>query len=174
MANIPRPIIGYAGLIDEARMDGELLDRMASAHPEWSIVLVGPVQENVLLRNLRHSNIHFLGLKSYDELPRYVAGFDVAVVPYKVDAATHNINPTKLLEYMAAGRPVVSSALDEVKSYYLDRLCIAADRDDFIRNVERLLAGETAMPIAENQTLAAERSWESVTTQMLDFVEQQL
>lgn len=174
MAGIPRPVIGYAGLIDDARMDCELLDRMASAHPEWSIVLVGPVQENVLMRNLRHPNVHFLGLKPYGELPRYIAAFDVAMAPYKVGEATHNINPTKLLEYMAAGKPVVSSALDEVKSCYLDRLSIAGDRDDFIRCVERVLAGETAVPIDGNRALAAERSWESVATRMLELVERQL
>jgi len=174
LANIPRPIVGYAGLIDEARIDCELLDRMARAHPEWSIVLVGPVQEGVLIRNLPHPNVYFLGLKPYAELPRYVAAFDVAMVPYKVDKATHNINPTKLLEYMAAGKPVVSSALEEVTHYYLDRLAIAEDRADFIRCVERLLAGETTLPVEANRALAADRSWESVTTDMLDLVEQKL
>ncbi len=171
MADIPRPIIGYAGLVDEARMDCKLLERMACEHPEWSIVLVGPVQEDLLIRTLRHPNIRFLGLKPYAELPRYVAAFDVAIVPYKVDEATHSINPTKLLEYMAAGKPIVSSALDEVKSCYLDRLSIAEGRDDFIRSIERLLGGEATLPIEANQALAAEQSWERVTTQMLDLVE---
>ncbi len=171
IAGIPRPVIGYAGLIDEARLDRELIEQMARAHPEWSIVLVGPVQDDVLLRTLRYPNIHFLGLKPYQELPRYVAAFDVAVVPYKVNAATHQINPTKLLEYMAAGKPVVSSALDEVKAFYLDRLAVARDRPDFIRCVERVLAGEATLPVDENRRLAAERSWESVAGQMLELVE---
>ena len=174
LVGIPHPIVGYAGLIDEARMDCTLIERMAREHPEWSIVLVGPVQEEVLIRNLRHPNVHFLGLKPYDVLPRYVAAFDVAIVPYKVDAATHNINPTKLLEYMAAGKPVVSSALDEVKRYYLDRLAIAADRDDFVRSAERLLSGQQTLPIDQNRALASERSWESVATHMLDLVEERL
>jgi len=174
LAGIRGPIIGYAGLIDEARMDCELLDRMARAHPEWSIVLVGPVQEAVLVRNLSHPNIHFLGLRSYDELPAYVNAFDVAMVPYKVTEATHDINPTKLLEYMAAGKPVVSTALDEVASFYMEHLAIARDQKDFIRCVERIVAGQAALPIEANRTLASERSWESVTTQMLDLVEERL
>ena len=171
MAGIARPIVGYVGLVDEARLDCGLLERMARAHPEWSIVLVGPVQDDVLIRTLRYPNIHFLGLRPYTELPRYVAAFDVAIVPYKMDAATHNINPTKLLEYMAAGKPVVSTALDEVKRYYLDRLCIAEDGGAFIRGVERLLAGEATLPIEANRALASERSWESVTSQMRELVE---
>jgi glycosyltransferase involved in cell wall biosynthesis len=174
LAGIPRPIVGYAGLVDEARLDCELVERMAREHPEWSIVLVGPVQEEVLIRELRYPNVHFLGLKPYEALPRYVAAFDVAVVPYKVNAATHNINPTKLLEYMAAGKPVVSSALNEVKRYYLGRLAIAEDHGDFIRSVERLLSAQETLPIEENRVLAAGRSWERVATEMLDLVEARL
>jgi len=174
LAGIPRPIVGYTGLIDEARIDGELLRRLAREHPEWSIVLVGPVQDDVLLRALRHPNIYFVGLKSYDELPRYVAAFDVAMVPYKVDKATHNINPTKLLEYMAAGKPVVSTALDEIKRFYLDRLAIAESHDEFSRSIERLLSGAATLPIDSNRALAADRSWESVSDEMLRLVEAQL
>jgi glycosyltransferase involved in cell wall biosynthesis len=174
IAGIPHPIIGYTGLIDEARVDCQLLERLARDHPEWSIVLVGPVQDDVLLRTLRHSNIHFLGLKSYDELPRYVAAFDVAVVPYKVNAATHNINPTKLLEYMAAGKPVVSTALNEIKSFYLGRLAVAESHDEFVRSIERVLSGASALPIDANRALAADRSWESVSNDMLRLLEAQL
>lgn len=174
LAGLARPIVGYTGLIDEARVDCELLRGLAREHPEWSIVLVGPVQEDVLLRALRHPNIHFLGLKPYDELPRYVAAFDVAIVPYRVSEATHNINPTKLLEYMAAGKPVVSTALDEIKSFYLDRLAIADSRDAFVRSVERVLSGAMSLPIESNRALAADRSWESVSTEMLQLVETHL
>jgi glycosyltransferase involved in cell wall biosynthesis len=171
LAALPRPIVGYAGLVDEARVDAELLGRMAREHPEWSIVLVGPVQEEALARTLRHSNVHLLGLKPYDVLPGYVGAFDVAMIPYKLTEATHQINPTKLLEYMAAGKPVVSSALDEVKGSYLDRLALATDHDDFIRSIERILDGEAALPVEANRALAVERSWDSVANQMLTLVE---
>ncbi|MBN1916613.1 MAG: glycosyltransferase [Verrucomicrobia bacterium] len=174
LVGIPHPIVGYTGLIDEARVDCRLIERLAREHPEWSIVLVGPVQDDVLLRALRHPNIHFLGLKSYDELPRYVAAFDAAIVPYRVNAATHHINPTKLLEYMAAGKPVVSTALDEIKSFYLNRLAIAESHDEFIHSIERVLSNATVLPVESNRTLAATRSWDSVSNAMLGIVEARL
>ena len=107
-AAIPRPRLGYFGVIDE-RIDLGLLERLASARPEWQIVMVGPVVKIDPDSLPRRPNIHWLGQKSYDELPSYLAGWDVAIMPFALNESTRFISPTKTLEYLAAGKPVVST-----------------------------------------------------------------
>ncbi len=116
-AGIPRLRLGFAGVIDE-RMDLELLAGIASARPDWHLVLIGPVVK-IDLALLPHSdNIHYLGPKPYAELPSYMAGWDIALLPFALNESTRYISPTKTPEYLSAGLPVVSTPIRDVVAPY--------------------------------------------------------
>ena len=124
---IPRPRVGYFGVIDE-RFDIDLVDGMARITPGWSYVMVGPVVKIDPKTLPQRPNIHYLGPKSYGELPQYIATWDVALIPFARNAATRYISPTKVLEYMAAGTPVISTSIaDIVTPYGEQRLARIAD-----------------------------------------------
>ncbi len=106
-ADLPHPRLGFFGVIDE-RMDLELLERVAALRPEWQLVLVGPVTKIDPASLPRRPNIHYLGQKDYADLPAYLAGWDVALLPFARNESTRFISPTKTPEYLAAGKPVVS------------------------------------------------------------------
>ena len=126
-AGIPGPRLGFFGVLDE-RLDVELLAGVADARPDWQLVMIGPVVKIDPAALPRRPNIHYLGGKSYDELPRYLAGWDVALLPFARNEATRFISPTKTPEYLAAGRPVVSTSIrDVVRPYGEKRLVRIAD-----------------------------------------------
>eukprot|EP00388_Colpodella_angusta_P001251 GDKJ01004059.1.p2 GENE.GDKJ01004059.1~~GDKJ01004059.1.p2 ORF type:complete len:377 (+),score=20.48 GDKJ01004059.1:714-1844(+) len=139
--HISGPKIGFFGVIDE-RFDIDLIRDIATAKPDWQIVLIGPVVKidpNSLPKN---QNIHYLGQKSYTELPTYMAGWDVALIPFLLNESTRFISPTKTPEYLAASIPVVSSAIrDVVQPYGVKKLVhIAKDSAAFIAAIEKELA----------------------------------
>jgi glycosyltransferase involved in cell wall biosynthesis len=137
LACLPRPIIGYYGLVQDWQ-DLDLLGEIARRRPGWSIVLVGKVQVDVG-RFSDVPNMHFLGQRPHAELPHYSKGFDVAVIPHKVNELTRNMNPIKLREYLAAGLPVVSSPLPEVLAYE-PAVRIADGVDDWLEALEQAIA----------------------------------
>lgn len=112
-AGIPRPRIGWCGVIDE-RMDIDLLAGVAQAHPEWSFVMIGPVVKIDPADLPRMPNIHYLGGKQYSELPAYIGNWDAAMMPFAHNDSTRYISPTKTPEYLAAGKPVVSTSIRDV------------------------------------------------------------
>ncbi len=116
-AGIPAPRLGFYGVIDE-RMDLALLAAVADARPDWSLVMIGPVVKIAEDDLPRRANIHYLGAKSYDALPDYLRGWDVALMPFAINEATRFISPTKTPEYLAAGRPVVSTPVADVVRHY--------------------------------------------------------
>lgn len=135
-----RPRIGFFGVIDE-RIDRELLARLADAHPEWSIVLIGPIVKVDPSSLPRRRNLHYLGPKLYRELPDYIRGWDVAIMPFALNDSTRFISPTKTLEYLAAGKPVVSTPIrDVVKPYGEHGLVPIGTGEEFVGHVEALLA----------------------------------
>ncbi|HEX8571775.1 MAG TPA: UDP-galactopyranose mutase [Allosphingosinicella sp.] len=139
-AALARPRFGFYGVIDE-RMDLELLAAVADAHPEWSLVMVGPVVK-VDPADLPHRpNIHYLGGKTYEELPAYLGGWDVALMPFAINDSTKFISPTKTPEYLAGARPVVSTPITDVIRHYgdLDAVFIADGADAFIKGCEDAL-----------------------------------
>jgi UDP-galactopyranose mutase len=140
-ANIPHPRLGFAGVIDE-RMDLDLVEGIAAARPEWQLVMLGPVVKIDPAQLPRRANIHYLGAKPYAELPAYMAGWDVALMPFALNEATKYISPTKTPEYLAAGLPVVSTAIrDVVNPYGAAALARIGDTvQDFIGAVEGALA----------------------------------
>lgn len=136
-AAIPEPRIGYCGVIDE-RMDLDLLAAMADARPDWQIVMLGPVVKIDPASIPKRPNIHLLGGKSYQELPAYLSGWQVALLPFALNESTAFISPTKTPEYLAAGKPVVSTPIRDVVRPYgeLSLVHIAASAAEFIAAVE--------------------------------------
>jgi len=137
---IGKPRLGFYGVIDE-RMDLELIAAVADAHPEWSIVLVGPVVKIDPADLPVRANIHYVGGKSYEELPLYLGGWDVALMPFAINDSTKFISPTKTPEYLAGGRPVVSTPITDVIRHYgdLDAVFIAEGAEAFVAACEEAL-----------------------------------
>ncbi|BAF60953.1 hypothetical protein PTH_2772 [Pelotomaculum thermopropionicum SI] len=158
VASLPRPVVGYIGAVS-AWLDLEMMAAAACTHPEWSIALIGPVDADVSsLAAL--PNVHLLGHRGYGLLPAYLKGFDVAVIPFKINELTRGVNPVKLYEYLAAGRPVVSSALPEVLPF-AEVVAVARDPHEFVKKIEAELAGNTPEKVAARLRLAAQNSWEA-------------
>ncbi|TXD43942.1 glycosyltransferase family 1 protein [Xanthomonas campestris] len=118
-ADIPHPRLGFYGVIDE-RFDVALLGEIAAQRPQWQFVMIGPVVKIDPAELPRASNIHYLGGKTYDELPGYLSGWDVALMPFALNASTRYISPTKTPEYLAGGCPVVSTPIHDVVRTYGD------------------------------------------------------
>ena len=138
---LPGPRLGYVGVIDE-RLDLGLIDAIAASHPEWSIVMVGPVVKISEEDLPRRPNLHYLGGKAYEALPAYLAGWDVALMPFALNEATRFISPTKTPEYLSAGCPVVSTAITDVVRHYgtLEGVAIADTPAAFVAACENALA----------------------------------
>ena len=139
-ASIPHPRAGFFGVLDE-RFDLRLMADVARLRPEMHFVLIGPVVKIDPAVLPRASNIHYLGGKSYQELPAYLAGWDVAMLPFALNESTRYISPTKTPEYLAAGKPVVSTAIHDVVSGYGDEglVAIAKDAEEFAQALDRAL-----------------------------------
>lgn len=167
-ADVPRPRLGYFGVIDE-RIDLELIDRVAAMRPDWQIVMLGPVVKIDPAALPRRPNIRWLGQKHYRELPQYVAGWDVAIMPFARNDATRYISPTKTPEYLAAGRPVVSTAIrDVVRPYGHKGLVQIADApEDFVVAVECELHNRRRRQwLAEVDAFLAGDSWDHTWDRM--------
>jgi len=146
---IAHPRLGYYGVIDE-RLDLDLLKSVAQAEPSWQIVMVGPLAKIDPVDLPRAPNIHWLPQQPYELLPQLVAGWDVCLMPFALNEATRHISPTKTLEYMAAGRPVVSTAVQDVITLYGEAVRIAQNRASFIGAIRESLA-ETPRQQAERR-----------------------
>ena len=165
VATLPRPVAGYFGVIDE-RIDYDLLQHLAHRMLEVSIVMVGPVVkvEEGALPKAR--NIHWLGQRSYSALPALVKAFDVCLMPFALNEATQYINPTKTLEYMAAGKPVVSTAVPDVVRNFTPVVAIARSHADFEAAVRSALENSPEASIAAGIERARKASWESIVGEM--------
>lgn len=164
---LPHPRLGFFGVIDE-RMDLGLLAAIADAEPSWQLVMVGPVVKIDPEALPKRPNIHWIGQRSYDELPAYIAGWDVAIMPFACNRATEFISPTKTLEYLAAGRPVVSTPIaDVVEPYGRENLVrIAASAPAFVAAVAAALAEDPAPRRARADAMLAQTSWDDTWSRM--------
>lgn len=172
-AGIPGPRLGFYGVVDE-RMDLALLAAIADARPEWSLVVVGPVVKISDAELPRRTNLHYLGGKSYSELPAYLRGWDVALMPFAINEATRFISPTKTPEYLAAGCPVVSTPIADVIRHYgdADAVKIAGSPDAFVAACEAALA-LTQDPewLAPVDAMLATISWDRSFAAMGDLID---
>jgi UDP-galactopyranose mutase len=160
-ASIPHPRLGFFGVIDE-RMDLDLLSGVAAARPDWHLVLLGPVVKIDPASLPQRPNIHYLGSKSYQELPRYVAGWDVALLPFARNEATRFISPTKTPEYMAAGKPVVSTSIRDVVRPYGQRglVRIADEVAAFVDACATAMAEDPKRRTSRGDAFLRQTSWD--------------
>ncbi len=165
---LPHPRFGFYGVIDE-RLDLEVVDRLSEAHPDWQIVLVGPIVKidpNVLPRR---PNLHYLGQRSYEDLPRYLAGWDVCLLPFARNEATRFISPTKTLEYMAAELPIVSTPIADVAEPYGGIVYLGDTPEEFIAACEEALASspeERFERVQQMREVLAGTSWDVTVSAM--------
>ena len=167
LADIPHPRLGFVGVIDE-RMDLSIVAGMAKSRPGWQFVMVGPVVKIDPATIPQAANIHWLGSREYNDLPAYMAGWDVALMPFAINEATRFISPTKTPEYLSAGLPVVSSPVADVVTPYGDLgfVQLANTPAAFVAAAERLLDGRTERRLSEVDAFLARGSWEATWAAM--------
>ena len=165
LADLPRPILGYFGVIDE-RIDYELLARLAAAFPEGSVAMVGPFAKIDPASLPKAANLHWLGQRDYAALPALVKGFDVCLMPFALNEATRYINPTKTLEYMAAGKPVVSTAVPDVMRLFTPIVEVAHTHDAFIDATARAWLSPCASLLDKGVERAHRATWEAIVGSM--------
>jgi UDP-galactopyranose mutase len=172
--DLNRPRLGFYGVIDE-RFDTELLDAVAAMRPHWSFVMVGPVVKISEEDLPKRPNIHYLGGKTYDQLPAYLSGWDVALMPFAMNESTQFISPTKTPEYLAGGRPVVSTPIRDVVRHYghLEGVKIAATPDEFVAACEEALElahhPESGW-LAEADLMLSASSWDTTQARMAGLI----
>src|SRR3954451_4259831 len=167
-SGIPHPRIGFFGVLDE-RLDTGLLRDVARSHPEWHFVLIGPVVKIGEDQLPRADNIHYLGRKDYSELPRYIANWDVAMLPFARNASTRFISPTKTPEYLAAGKRVVSTPIQDVVNPYgqFQLVEIAGNAQEFADAIAELLRPRHDNWLAQVDGLLSDMSWDTTVDGML-------
>jgi len=158
--DLPRPIVGAVGVMDAARFDTELILHLSAAFPQGSVLLVGPARSDLDLTRLQScGNVYLTGNRPIADLPAYLKGMDVAIIPYKMNEATANIYPLKLQEYLAAGKPVVSPPMPAVLPYR-EVVGIADGPEAFVRCVQTALEEDGPARREARQAVARQNSWE--------------
>ena len=172
--DLPKPRLGFYGVIDE-RFDIELLDEVAAMRPAWSFVMVGPVVKIAEEDLPRRPNICYLGSKTYDQLPAYLSGWDAALMPFAMNESTQFISPTKTPEYLAGGKPVVSTPIKDVVRHYgqLEGVKIAATPEEFVAACEEALElsrNPESGWLAEADLMLSATSWDTTQARMAGLI----
>ncbi len=162
--SVASPVLGYFGVIDE-RLDYDLIAKLADAFPDGTLVFVGPLAKVHPSELPRRSNILWLGQQPYASLPSYVKAFDVCLMPFALNEATEFINPTKTLEYLAAGRPVVSTGVPDVVRNFSSIVRVANSPSEFVRETKLALVPD-ADRVEEGIARARASSWDAIVAQM--------
>ena len=165
IANLPRPVYGYIGVVDE-RIDYDLLATLAEQNAGGSVVMVGPWTKVDPATFPRPDNLHWLGQRDYGQLPAYAKGFDVCLMPFALNEATEFINPTKALEYMATGRPIVSTAIEDVILQFEDVVKVARTPEEFVSRCDRAAKLPNVVALRRGLKLAKANTWESIVSQL--------
>ena len=170
--SIPHPRLGFCGVIDE-RMNIDLLAEMADLRPDWQFVMIGPVVKISDEDLPRRENIHYLGGKQYQDLPAYLAGWDVALMPFALNESTKFISPTKTPEYLAAGKPVVSTPIQDVVRPYGEQnlVEIAATTEEFIRACEKVLQENGEKRTTRADEFLSQMSWGKTWSEMSGLID---
>ena len=171
LAAVPRPRLAYVGVLSDFKLDFELVEHVVAQRPDWHLVFIGDEREGqsgaAVVRLQARPNVHFLGWKPYAQLPSYLRGIDVALLPQRINDYTRAMFPMKYFEYLAAGRPVVATPLPALAE--LTALHRQADtRVAFVDAIASALAAPVAIPI-DHPTLQS-HSWEARIDAMLDRI----
>lgn len=172
-SSIPHPRLGFFGVIDE-RFDIELLEQAAAKRPEWSFVIIGPIVKIDPESLPRYKNIYYLGPKKYNELPEYLAGWDIALLLFARNDSTRFISPTKTPEYLAAGKPVISTSITDVIRPYgqLKLVEIADTADELIHAAEKILSSPSRTEwLARVDAFLEDISWDKTWAQMSELID---
>lgn len=176
IAAIPGPILGLIATTPQ-RLDFELLGQVAKTRPQSQIVLLGYLDSAQIDKLAMLDNVHYLGWRDFDKIPGYIKAFDVCLIPFKVNPQTNTMNPYKLHEYVAAGKPLVSTALSEVKDYakrYPGVIYCANTPDEYITLIETALTEDKAACVRRRAAAARENTWEKRLEQFSMIVKQSL
>lgn len=161
---IPHPRFGFCGVIDE-RMDIELVREVAQKRRDWHIVMIGPVAKIDPDSLPRFANIHYLGMKEYEDLPAYFSGWEVAIMPFAINDATRFISPTKTPEYLAAGCPVISTPIHDVVRQYSSVVNFGTSSGDFVSAGQRLL-DHGKISLKRVDEILSKSSWDRTWNEM--------
>lgn len=173
---LPKPVLGFVGAVSDYKLNVEWILHAAKARPEWSFAIIGPVgigdpsTDTAALE--RQPNVHLLGQRAYEELPRYIKGFDAALIPYRINRYTESVFPIKFFEFMASGKPVVISNLPSLSDYY-GSVLVADTADAFLLRCEEALSMGDAGREAR-VALAEQNSWPKRIGEMMRLIEQKL
>lgn len=173
LRGMQKPVLGYFGVVDE-RMDYELIARLADANPNWSVAMIGPVLKVDEATLPKRPNLHWLGQRSYSDLPAYCKGFDVCMMPFALNESTEFINPTKALEYMATGRMIVSTAVPDVVRNFGKVVKVGKDQSEFISLCQQALERPEPDAIERGLQMASENTWEQIVARMEGHIEEAL
>jgi glycosyltransferase involved in cell wall biosynthesis len=170
MEMIKKPILGYVGTIGEWLDFNTLID-LARARPDWSIVIIGPSTSKRFSSIMKNApNIHWLGEKEYRRLPKYLGIFDVCLIPFKVNEFTKRIYPTKFHQYLAAGKPVVSSRLPDLEPFS-SWVEFYSDVEDMEMKIEKLLKEDSEQRVLERKRVAGENTWDQRVESMVQILD---
>ena len=159
--------LGFFGVVDE-RLDYELIEKLADAQPSWNVAMIGPTAKIVAEDLPQRANLHWLGAREYSQLPAYAKSFDVCLMPFARNAATEYINPTKALEYMATGTPIVSTDVPDVVTQFSKIAKIATGHANFIAACRAALepGASTRIAVARGLRLAQANTWDAIVAKM--------
>jgi UDP-galactopyranose mutase len=171
--DIPHPRIGFFGVLDE-RLDRELLAGMAEKAPGWHFVMIGPVTKIDPKTLPAAPNLHYLGAKAYAQLPDYIAHWEVAMLPFARNDATRYISPTKTPEYLAAGRPVVSTSIADVVTPYREQqlVRIADTPEEFVDAIREALCEQPDDRVMRADAMLQRMSWDNIWSRMSHLIDE--
>ena len=168
--NLPKPIIGYVGFLSSRRLSIEIIEHMAITKPQWSIVLVGPEDDNFKASNLHNlKNVHFLGSKDSSELPNYIKGFDVAINPQLINDATIGNYPRKIDEYLAMGKPTLASATKAME-YFKEFTYLGVTKEDYVELAEKALNENTEALEMKRRAYGTSHSWANNVKEIYKYI----
>jgi len=176
ISQLPKPVIGYSGLISR-RLDLDLIGYIAKSHPEWSIALIGEVNdggcESELNKLEEMKNVYFLGNKKIDLVPHYIKNFDTCIVPYKLNEQTQNLSPLKLYDFMAMGKEIVTTDFPIARDFK-DVLHIAESKETFVNCIVKTLSEKDKSLFAKRRQIAAQNTWEDRIDTLSNIIESHL